>query len=309
MTLLNGAVLVAVKQVPKDQDSNADGTNDSASTTAYIAAIDDCEGALPGGVYPDILVPLKGDDTTLFGYLAKHCDIQSSIRYRAERTAICGFSAGTQPRDAGNIASSIARTRMRMVYPDIATLTVSRADATTDSYLVDGTFVAAAVAGTRVAPTVDVATPWTNTRIFGFDRLARPLDAVEQNQVAVKGVTVVENINSVIRIRQGFTTDMSNVLTKTPTVIQIADEVQKQARATLDRFVGVKFLPGITSQIEGQLSSTLKDLVAAQIITGFTGVSARVSPDDPTVCEVTAAIAPVFPLLYIVVTFNLRSSL
>ena len=309
LTLLNGAVLVAVKQVPKDQDSNADGTNDSASTAAYIAAIDDCEGALPGGVYPDILVPLKGDDTTLFGYLAKHCDIQSSIRYRAERTAICGFSAGTQPRDAGNIASSIARTRMRMVYPDIATLTVSRADATTDSYLVDGTFVAAAVAGTRVAPTVDVATPWTNTRIFGFDRLARPLDAVEQNQVAVKGVTVVENINSVIRIRQGFTTDMSNVLTKTPTVIQIADEVQKQARATLDRFVGVKFLPGITSQIEGQLSSTLKDLVAAQIITGFTGVSARVSPDDPTVCEVTAAIAPVFPLLYIVVTFNLRSSL
>ncbi len=309
LTLLNGAVLVAVKQVPKDQDSNADGTNDSASTAAYIAAIDDCEGALPGGVYPDILVPLKGDDATLFSYIAKHCDIQSSIRYRAERTAICGYSAGTQPRDAGNIASSIARTRMRMVYPDIATLTVSRADATTDSYLVDGTFVAAAVAGTRVAPTVDVATPWTNTRIFGFDRLARPLDAVEQNQVAVKGVTVIENINSVIRIRQGFTTDMSNILTKTPTVIQIADEVQKQARATLDRFVGVKFLPGITSQIEGQLSSTLKDLVAAQIITGFTGVSARVSPDDPTVCEVTAAIAPVFPLLYIVVTFNLRSSL
>lgn len=309
LTLLNGAVLVAVKQVPKDQDSNADGTNDSASTAAYIAAIDDCEGALPGGVYPDILVPLKGDDATLFSYIAKHCDIQSSIRYRAERTAICGFSAGTQPRDAGNIASGIARTRMRMVYPDIATLTVSRADATTDSYLVDGTFVAAAVAGTRVAPTVDVATPWTNTRIFGFDRLARPLDAVEQNQVAVKGVTVIENINSVIRIRQGFTTDMSNILTKTPTVIQIADEVQKQARATLDRFVGVKFLPGITSQIEGQLSSTLKDLVAAQIITGFTGVSARVSPDDPTVCEVTAAIAPVFPLLYIVVTFNLRSSL
>jgi hypothetical protein len=309
LTLLNGAVLVAVKQVPKDQDSNADGTNDSASTSAYIAAIDDCEGALPGGVYPDILVPLKGDDATLFSYIAKHCDIQSSIRYRAERTAICGYSAGTQPRDAGNIASSIARTRMRMVYPDIATLTVSRADATTDSYLVDGTFLAAAVAGTRVSPTVDVATPWTNSRIFGFDRLARPLDAVEQNQVAVKGVTVLENINSVIRIRQGFTTDMSNILTKTPTVIQIADEVQKQARATLDRFVGVKFLPGITSQIEGQLSSTLKDLVQAQIITGFTGVSARVSPDDPTVCEVTAAIAPVFPLLYIVVTFNLRSSL
>ena len=307
LTFLNGAVLVAIKQVEKDQDSNADGNNDSASTASYITAIDAVEGALPGGTYPDILLPLKGDDTTLFAYLAKHCDIQSSIRYRAERTAVCGFSAGTQPRDAGNTAAGIARTRMRMVYPDIATLTLSRADGTNDSYLVDGTFLAASVVGTRVAPTVDVATPWTNTRIFGFDRLARILDAVQQNQVAVRGVTILEDRNPVIRIRQGFTTDMSNVLTKTPTVIQIADEVQKQARATLDRFVGVKFLPGITSQIEGQLSSTLKDLVQSQIITGFTGVSARVSPDDPTVCEVSAAIAPVFPLLYVVITFNLRS--
>jgi hypothetical protein len=139
--------------------------------------------------------------------------------------------------------------------------------------------------------------------------LARVLDAVEQNQVAVKGVTILEDRNPVIRIRQGFTTDMSNVLTKTPTVIQIADEVQRQARATLDRFVGAKFLPGITNQIEGQLSSTLKSLVEAQIITAYSGVSARVSPEDPTVCEVTAAIAPVFPLLYIVITFNLRASL
>lgn len=307
LSFANGAVLVAVKQVPKDQDSNSDGTNDSASTSAYITAIDDVEGALPGGTYPDILVPLKGDDQTLFSYVAKHCDIQSSIRYRAERTAICGFSAGTQPREAGDIAAGIARSRMRMVYPDIATLTISRADASTDSYLVDGTFLAAAVAATRVSPTVDVATPWTNTRIFGFDRLARVLDAVQQNQVAVRGVTVLEDKSSVIRIRQGFTTDMTNVLTKTPTVIQIADEVQKQARATLDRFIGVKFLPGVTSQIEGQLSATLKALVEAQIITGYTGVSARVSPDDPTTCEVTAAIAPVFPLLYIVITFNLRS--
>ena len=309
LNILNGGVVVAIKQVPKDQDSNADGTNDSASTSAYIAAIDDCEGALPSGVLPDILVPLKGDDPTLFGYLAKHCDIQSSIRYRAERTAICGYSAGTQPRDAGNIASGIARARMRMVYPDIATLTLSRADGSNDSYLVDGTFLAAAVAGTRVSPTIDVATPWTGSRIFGFDRLARVLDAVEQNQVAVKGVTVLEDRNPVIRIRQGFTTDMSNILTKTPTVIQIADEVQRQARATLDRFVGSKFLPGITNQIEGQLSSTLKSLVDSQIIAAYTGVSARVSPEDPTVCEVTAAIAPVFPLLYIVITFNLRASL
>jgi hypothetical protein len=309
LAILNGAVLLALKQVQKDVDSTGSGTYDSASTNAFITAIDDVEGSVTGGIYPDTITPLKGDSSDLFQYLAKHCDIQSSIRYRAERTGICGFSAGTQPRDAGNIAQSIGRTRMRLVYPDIATLSLSRADGTTDSYLVDGTYVAAAWVGNRASPNIDVATPWTRGRIFGFDELARNLDAVQQNQVAVKGVTVLAQRQNIIEVRQGLTTDMTNTLTKTPTVITIADEVQRTARATLDKFIGTKFLAGVTTQIEGQLSAALKNLVDAQIIAAFTGVKARVSPDDPTVAEVEAYYQPVFPLLYIIVTFNLRSTL
>ncbi len=309
LAILNGAVLVAIKQVEKDTDTDADGTSDSASTDAFLAAIDEVEGTLPGGAYPDYLVPLKGDSLELFQYLARSCDIQSSIRYRAERTAICGLSAGTQPREAGETAEAIARTRMRLVYPDICTLSLSRADGTTDSYLLDGTYLAAAWSGNRASPTIDVATPWTRGRIFGFDELARKMDAVQQNQVATRGVTVFNQRQSIIECRQGLSTDMTNVLTKTPTVITIADEVQRQARATLDKFIGIKFLSNVTTTIEGQLSKTLKQLVAAQIINTFTGVTANVSPDDPTAAEVEAYYQPVFPLLYIVVTFNLRSSL
>jgi len=309
LAILNGAVLVAIKQVQKDTDDDNNGTLDTASESAFIAAIDDLAGALPGGVLPDIFVPLKGDSVDLFQYLVKQCDIQSGIRYRAERTAVMGFSAGTQPTTAGNTAVAVGRTRGRFVYPDIANLTLSRADGATDTYLVDGTFLAAALVGSLVSPTTDVATPWTGRRLFGFDRIARVLDAVQQNQVAVKGVTVLEDRNPVIRVRQGFSSDMTNVLTRTPTVITIADEVQQQTRATLDRFIGIKFLPGVTSQIEGQVSNTLKQLVAAQIITAYTGVKAKVSESDPTVAEVEAYYQPVFPLLYIVVTFNLRSSL
>jgi hypothetical protein len=309
LAILNGAVLVGIKQVQKDTDADNNGTFDTASEAAFIAALDDLEGALPGGLLPDILVPLKGDSVNLFQYLARQCDIQSSIRYRAERTGVVGFSAGTAPTAAGNAAVAVGRTRLRCVYPDIANLTLSRADGTTDTYLVDGTFLAAALVGSLVSPTTDVATPWTGRRLFGFDRLARILDAVQQNQVAVKGVTVLEDRNPVIRVRQGLSTDMTNVLTRTPTVITIADEVQQQTRATLDRFIGIKFLPGVTSQIEGQVSNTLKQLVAAQIITAYTGVKAKVSEDDPTVAEVEAAYQPVFPLLYIVVSFSMRSSL
>ena len=309
LAVLNGAVLLAIKQVQKDTDTDADGVNDTASESAFIAAVDEVEGSTPGGLFPDMIIPLKGDSLTFYQYLARHCDIQSSIRYRAERTALCGFSAGTQPNEAGVIAQAVARSRMRLMYPDILTLSLSRADGTTDSYLVDGTYLAAAWAGNRAAPTIDVATPWTRGRIFGFDELARTLDAVQQNQVAVKGLTVFNQRQSIIECRHGLTTDMTNVLTKTPTVTTIADEVQRQARSTLDQFIGRKFLAGVTGDIEGQLSNTLKRLVSAQIIAAFTGVSANVSPDDPTAAEVEAYYQPVFPLLYIIVTFNLRSSL
>ena len=309
LAILNGAVAVAIKQVQKDADLDSDGVNDSASETAYMQAIDDIAGALPGGTFPDYITPLKGDSLTLFQYLAQQCDIQSSIRYRAERTAICGLSAGTQPRDAGTTAQAIGRSRLRMVYPDLYTLTTTTATGAAESFLVDGTYMAAAIAGTRAAPTIDVATPWTGGRVLGFDKVARVLDAVEQNQVAVRGVTVISQNQRVLSIRQGLTTDMTNVLTKLPTVIQIADEVQKQARSTLDRYVGVKNLGGITAQIETSLSNTLSNLVTASIIAQYTGVSAALADNDPTVAEVEAYYQPVFPLLYIVITFNLRSSL
>lgn len=312
LAILNGAVLVGVKQVQKDVDENADGLGDSASTLAFISAVDELEGPLPGGVLPNVLVPLdvpSADTAEFFQYLARHCDIQSLIRNRAERTAVGGLPAGTLPRTAGDIAESVRRARFRLVYPDIATLTLDNGDATSNQFIVSGPFLASAMVGSLATPTVDVATPWTSRKFFGFDSLARTLDATTQNQVAVRGVTILEDRLPAIRVRQGFTTDMSDILTKLPTITQISDEVQQQSRVTLDRFIGIKFLPGVLSQIEGQLSNTLKLLVYAEILTTYTGVSANTAPDDPTVAEVEAYYQPVFPLLYIVVSFNLRSTL
>lgn len=312
LAILNGAVLVAVKQVEKDVDEDNDGVFDSASIDAFTAAVDDIEGLLPGGGSLDILVPLDVPSTstaTFLQYLARHCDIQSNIRYRAERTAIAGLPSGTTPTAAGAVAEAVKRDRMRIVYPDIATVKLTDAVGAEEELLVDGSYIASALAGSIVAPTKDVATPWTGMKLFGFASLARVLDAVEMNQVAVRGVTVLEDRTNYLLVRHGLTTDMTNILTKLPTIKQIADEVQKQSRAALERFTGIKFLPGVLSQIEGQLATTLKLLVDAEILTAYTGVEANVASDDPTVAEVTAYYQPVFPLLYLVVTFNLRSSL
>ena len=302
LAFLNGAVVLAIKQVPKIPGSN------QANTQSYLDALRSLTGPLPGGSTLDTITPLKGDDVNLFLALSAHCDIQSSIRFRAERTGLIGVASGTQPTDVGGIAQQIQNTRMRLVYPDIVTLTIQDALGNDKQFLVDGTFLAAAMAGNRASPNIDVATPWTRARIVGFDQLARNLDAVEQNQVAVNGITVLTQRGTVLRVRQGLTTDMSNVLTKLPTVITIADEVQRASRRDLDRFIGIKFLPGVLSEIEGQLATTMKALKNAEIITAYTGIQARTT-NDPTVVEVEAFYQPVFPLLYIVITFNLRSNL
>jgi len=302
LSFLNGAVVLGVKQVPKIPGSN------QASTPNYIDALNELRGPLPGGSILDTITPLKGDDVDLFLSLSNHCDIQSSIRFRSERTGLIGVASGTQPTDVGGIAQQIQNTRIRMVYPDIVTLTIQDALGNDKQFLVDGTFLASAMAGNRASPNIDVATPWTRARIVGFDQLARTLDAVEQNQIAVQGVTIMDQRGTVIRVRQGLTTDVTNILTKLPTVITIADEVQRSARRDLDRFIGIKFLPGVLSQIEGQLTTTLKALKNAEIITAFTGVQARTT-NDPTIVEVEAFYQPVFPLLYVVITFNVRSNL
>jgi hypothetical protein len=301
LSILNGAVLIGVKQVRKDEGAQA-------SVAAYRDALDELEGPLPGGVLPSILVPLRGDALSLFQYAARHADIQSDLRHRAERTVVTGFAAGTSPNTARQWAPAVGRTRFRLVYPDTLLISLpTDGGLNEEQVVVDGPFAASMLVGSLVKPSVDVATPWTSMLLRGAVRLVRTLDRIQQDQLAVSGLTILEDANGLLRVRQGFTTDMSDLKTKLPTIIQIVDETQQQSRATLERFIGNKFVPGILSEIEGQLSTTLQGLVRAQILASYSGVQGRVSATDFTAAEVDATITPVFPLLYIVLTFSLTS--
>ena len=305
LAILNGATIVGMKQITKDSDNNST----QASVASYIEAVDALEGRISSAASPSVLVPLRGDSSDLFSYISKHCDIQSSIRYRSERTALLGMGAGTEPSDVTALAQVLGNTRVRIVYPDSAIVPLADNNNDTTEYFIEGPFIAAAMVGNRVSPNRDVATPWTGAQLVGFSVLGRDMDAVEMNQIATKGVTILTTQAPFLKVRHGLTTDMTNVLTKTPTVIQISDHVQKNARAVLGRFIGLKFLPTILTQVEGRLAQMFIGMVNGQIVAAYTGIAANVSADDPTVAEVEAYYQPVFPLLYLVLTFNLRSSL
>lgn len=302
LALLNGALLVGMKQVLKVVNTN------QASDTSFLNAIKELETPLPGNIRPDVLVPLA-TSSTVYAYLMQHCEQMSNIRNQGERMGLIGFASGTEPTAAQTVAKNLVSNRIAAFYPDSAVITLTNELGESYEQLVDGTFFAAAVAGAVVNPSVDVATPWTRRRILGFTRIPRILDPVEANQTAVAGVTILEDLDPIVRIRQGFTTNMSTILTRLPTVTQIADFIQQGSRSVLDAFIGIKFLNQRTNDVVVTLSSFFKAQIDAEIVAAYTGITAEVDEEDPTVLRAEAYYQPIFPLLYLVITFNLRARL
>jgi hypothetical protein len=300
LDILNGAILVGIKQVLKVPNTN------QANDQDFITAIDDLATPLPGNIKPDIMVPLT-NSTAVFSHLTQHCEIQANIRNQSERMGFIGFASGTDPITAQSVAKALLSNRMIAFYPDSSVITLTDELGQSFETLVDGSFFAAAVSGAVVAPSVDVATPYSRRKIQGFTRIPRIMDPVEANQTAVAGITILEDLDPIVRIRQGLTTNMSNVLTRLPTVTQIADYVQQQSRTSLDSFVGTKFLPTRTGEVVVSMTGLFKQLVAAEIVAAFTGLTASIDPEDPTILRFEAYYQPIFPLLYLVLTFNLRA--
>lgn len=300
LAMINGAVLVAVKQVLKQPNSN------QASDGEFLDALDELTAPLPGNVRPDIIVPLA-TSTSVYTATMQHVETMSLPQNQMERMSFIGFASGTVPTSAQAIARGLLSSRMVALYPDSAVVTLTDEAGNNVQNLVDGTFLAAAVAGSAVSPSVDVATPFTRRRIQGFTRLPRIMDLVEKNQTAMAGITVLDDLDPIIRIRQGLTTDMGHVLTRLPTVTQIRDYVQQSSRNTLDVYVGTKFLASRKNDVEVSLTSLFKQLAQAEIVAGYQGIVASVDEEDPTILRVEAAYAPILPLLYIMAIFNLRS--
>jgi len=302
LAFLNGAPAVALLQIQKTA-----GTDDAPSSR-YIAGIDYFNEPMSTGDRPSLMIPLTSNQTVL-NYLKNSNTIQSSIRYANERMSYFGFATGTSPSSAMAYARALANERMTGIYPDGAITTIVDELGNETEYLVDGSVLAAAVAGRDTNPAFDVATSLTNKPIVGFTRLYRRLDSVTSAQVANSGLTLLQEKAANILIKYGITTDTSSVLTREPAVIRIKDYIQKGSRNVLEPYIGQKFLVQRISDIKQTLSSYLTSAQQAAIIKSFTGVKVYADASDPTIIHVEAYYSPVLPILWIMITFNIRSSM
>ncbi|MBD3260224.1 MAG: hypothetical protein GF334_00875, partial [Candidatus Altiarchaeales archaeon] len=302
LAFLNGSRAVAIKQVQK----TTGGTD--ASVQSYINGIDAFNEPLPNGLRPSLIEPLS-TEAEVHSYLKTSNAIQSSIRYRNERTSIIGFSLGTSSDTVIQQVKNLSSEKVTAVYPDGAIVGITDAFGNEVEYAVDGSLVATAVAGRDVSPVSDIATPLTNATIVGFKRLYQRADNVTASLVANAGCTVLEEQIPVIRILMYLTTDMSSSLTRDPRIVEVKHYVQQGLRRTLNRYIGVKNLPKVQPQVKDSVGSYFKALKKSEIITDYTGINVSQNETDPSTLDVEAYYSPVFPLNWIVVTLNLRTSL
>jgi len=302
LAFLNGSSILALLQIQKTVGA------DDAPDSRYIAGIDYFNEPMEGGTRPTLMQPVT-TSSAVISYLRTSNSIQSGIRYANERFSYFGFPMNTTPTTAQTYARSMNNELMVGIYPDGAITTVTDELGNDVEYLVDGAYLAAAVAGRDTSPAFDVAEPLTRKPIVGFRRLFRRLDSVTAAQTANSGITLLEELAAGIEVKFALTTDISSVLTRTPSIIRIKQFIQRGSRSILQSYIGSKLLVQRKAEIEQTLKSYLSAAQQANIITAWTDVKAEVDPNDPTIINVTAYYSPVFPLLWIVITFNLRSNI
>ena len=302
LAFINGARSVALLQIQK----TTGGTD--APAQSYMDAIDEFNNPLPNGLRPSFIQPMT-TDPTVQAYLATSNATQSSIKYRNERTSVVGFPFGTTPQLAIQQCQSLATEKITAVYPEAAVITITDAFGNSVQYLVDGSFLAVAVAGLDCSPATDIATPLTNSNVVGFDRLYRTLDEVTAALVANSGCTVLEYDIPNIVIKMYLTTDLSTVLTRDPRIVEVKHYVQQGLRTNLKQYIGVKNLPTYIPQITRTVNAYFSILQNSQLITAFKGINVVQDANDPSTVDVTAFYSPVFPLNWIIVTLNLNQSL
>lgn len=273
-----------------------------ASDTEYINGFKLLEEPFPGGLQADLICPLTSSGPVIAA-LKQHVETMSAPIYGAERRAVFGLSTGTTPAQARDFAKNIKSQRMQLIYPGGSGMVIRLPDELgfDVEYPIEGPFVAAAYAGLDTAPRYDVAEPMTRKELIGFVRSLARISRLDADLTANAGVTVIDDLEPVIRIRWAVSTDPRNVLTREANVQKIDDFVHIQQRRVLDRFIGTKKLGQRAVEIEESLSALYLGLVNAEIITGFGGTRVYTDPAEPTGFIVESKYQPVLAVNFITV--------
>lgn len=169
---------------------------------------------------------------------------------------------------------------------------------------VGGQYAAAAFAGMMAA--VPASQSLTRSSVSGFKSLTDPRVPSQKNQDAASGLTVIEQVGSVIRVRQSNTLDISNGPARSElSVVRAKYVMMESIQQTLDNQIIGKIIADANSPftVRSAIASVLSILQQQGVIVGYSQVTAALTSTNPTVVTASFSYQPAFPLNYVDVTF------
>jgi len=277
---------------------------DTPDLNGYLNAIEKLKAA-----NLNYLVALTTDSNVRTA-VKTHILQMSTLTEGKPRVAFNGL-AGSPTVDAiKTIAASLNSERMTLVYPTSIKRNITGinndGDTVTDEISLDGSYLCAALAGIRARTVNSVSEPLLRKEVTGFTEIPDNLLRSQKNLLAQGGVTLIETIGGLPRVRDWVTTKPATIQTATGEVTDIVDFTWIGTKQLLDAiFIGSKFLNETPSMVKTVTSTILSSLVSLEIITGYDQVQAVRNGIDPRQIDVSFRIAPVYPLKYITVTFSI----
>ncbi len=207
--------------------------------------------------------------------------VEAASGLRHERIAVAGCD-GAEVSDLVERAAALNSERVVLVGPDAL-------DGAGKP--LPGVFAAAAVAA-LAASASDPAVPLNGAEIKGLTGLSRDYSDSDIDQLVRGGVTPLECAAGVVSPVRGVTTrtksgGAADATWRELTTILIVDDVIPAVRSALrSRFSRSKNTARTRAAIRSQVIVELEKKLAAEIISGYGGVTVTASPDDPAVCLV-----------------------
>lgn len=280
----------------------------------------------------DIVVPLpKQTISAIFQNTLSHCQAMSNIENRKERVMIVGAISGLTPsnltgakpaavEDIGILEGIQGETQTDILngnIEDLANYSVANAwgetyrciycypdqivvQAGTDMLLIDGIYIAPAVAGYLSADS-RLANPITNKVISGFTILRnKQFSTSILKQLAQAGVTVLQPVTGGGEVVWGITTSQSGYPEEQEiSIVSIRDYVSKALRYGYKAFIGKPESEYTQSILNARGVILLNDLITNEIITAWKNLVVIQDPTEPRQYDITVSVAPVYPTNWI----------
>jgi hypothetical protein len=246
----------------------------------------------------DHLKFMKNENQYIIGIFGEDSSASVSV---ATRPTLLAHAGGLAARYEGEISEQlvlISPSRFRRILPTTAT-----------SITVGGQYAAAAIAGMLAARAIQVTL--TRRQLSGFAEVMETRTKAQKNEESGSGLLVIEQKGFAVQCRHSLTLNTDEGPAKAElSVVRAKHHMIESVRDTLERQIIGKIIAdeNATAIVESAVTRVLEVLRQRRELVGYSKVSARLGPDNPTKMEVRFSYRPAFPVNYIDVYFSVDIS-